>query len=112
MAGTTEGMASTFQITEILSERTVHENRRIPVAIAMGLRLRSWLQKSDDARINASAEAHEWRRAALRGEIDTRGLAHEHEVELRRRFGTTTKQSPQIEIEPDPQSRQPFWKIW
>jgi branched-chain amino acid transport system ATP-binding protein len=44
------GMARTFQITEIFPELTVHENLRIPVEVASGLRLVPWLsRKANDA---------------------------------------------------------------
>jgi len=33
------------------------------------------------------AQAHEWRLRALRGEKEARGIAHELEREVRRRFG-------------------------
>ncbi|MBI3526114.1 MAG: ABC transporter ATP-binding protein [Betaproteobacteria bacterium] len=45
------GMARTFQITEIFPELNVHENLRIPVEVAAGLRLRPWLSKSADQQI-------------------------------------------------------------
>ena len=46
------GMARTFQITEIFPELTVHENIRIGVESAQGLRLRFWLGRHDTAAVN------------------------------------------------------------
>ncbi|HWL28680.1 MAG TPA: ABC transporter ATP-binding protein [Burkholderiaceae bacterium] len=45
------GMARTFQITEIFPELSVRQNVRIPVELAMGLRLRPRLSKADDVQI-------------------------------------------------------------
>ena len=39
--------------------------------------------------------AREWRRRALRGERDARGMAHELEREARHRFGTSKNDAPQ-----------------
>ena len=47
------GMARTFQITEIFPELSVRENLRIPVEVALGLRLRPWLSRQADAAIRA-----------------------------------------------------------
>ena len=47
------GMARTFQITEIFPELSVRENLRIPVEVAMGLRLRPWLSRKADTEIHA-----------------------------------------------------------
>ena len=47
------GMARTFQITEIFPELNVRENLRVPVEVAMGLRLRPWLARRADAEIAA-----------------------------------------------------------
>ncbi|MFT0547189.1 ABC transporter ATP-binding protein [Allopusillimonas ginsengisoli] len=44
------GMARTFQITEIFPELTVRQNLRTPVELAMGLRLRPWMSRSDASR--------------------------------------------------------------
>src|SRR3546814_16062648 len=45
------GMARTFQITEIFPELTLRRNLRIPVELAMGLRLKPWLAKAQDVQI-------------------------------------------------------------
>jgi branched-chain amino acid transport system ATP-binding protein len=45
------GMARTFQATEIFPELSVRENLRIPVEVALGLRLQPWLARAQDARI-------------------------------------------------------------
>jgi branched-chain amino acid transport system ATP-binding protein len=50
------GIARTFQITEIFPELSVRENLRIPVEVAMGLRLKPWLSRDADARIRARVE--------------------------------------------------------
>jgi branched-chain amino acid transport system ATP-binding protein len=47
------GMARTFQITEIFPELTVHENVRIPVEVASGLRLRPWMSRRADEQVRA-----------------------------------------------------------
>ena len=54
--------------------------------------------------------AHQLRLLALRGHLDARGPAHEHEREVRRRFGSgaTTIGAP---LEPATPKR-PFWKFW
>jgi branched-chain amino acid transport system ATP-binding protein len=59
------GMARTFQVTEVFPELTVHENLRIAVEAASGLRLRAWLSQMDDEKI----------RARVRELIDMGGLA-------------------------------------
>lgn len=54
--------------------------------------------------------AHQLRLLALRGHLDSRGPAHEHEAEVRRRFGTpTTISAP---LEPVAVPRRPFWRFW
>ena len=45
------GMARTFQITEIFPELSMRQNLRIPVELAMGMRLQPWLGRADDARV-------------------------------------------------------------
>lgn len=55
--------------------------------------------------------AHQLRLLALRGHLDARGPAHEHEQEVRRRFGSgMTTMSAQLELAA-PKMR-PFWKFW
>jgi len=55
--------------------------------------------------------AHQLRLLALRGHLDARGPAHEHEREVRRRFnsGSTTLGIP---LEYAPPKKRPFWRIW
>ncbi|MFC5497642.1 ABC transporter ATP-binding protein [Caenimonas terrae] len=50
------GMARTFQITEIFPELSVRENLRIPVEVALGLRLRPWLGRAQDATIRTRVD--------------------------------------------------------
>ena len=47
------GIARTFQVTEVFPELSVHENLRIPVEVASGLRLRPWLSRGADEKIRA-----------------------------------------------------------
>ena len=51
--------------------------------------------------------AHQLRLLALRGHLDARGPAHEHEREVRRRFGSATTIAAPLEDAP---RRRPFWK--
>ena len=46
-----QGMARTFQVTEIFPELTVRENIRVAVEVADGRRLSPWLSKADRARL-------------------------------------------------------------
>jgi branched-chain amino acid transport system ATP-binding protein len=51
------GMARTFQITEIFPELSIRENLRVPIEVAMGLRLRPWLSRADDAVVRRKLDA-------------------------------------------------------
>jgi len=54
--------------------------------------------------------AHQLRLLALRGHLDARGPAHEHEREVRRRFaGSTTMGAPLEAARP---KKRPFWRLW
>jgi len=53
--------------------------------------------------------AHQLRLLALRGHADARGLAHAHEREVRRRFGSNTTVSASLDPLP---RRKPFWRFW
>ena len=54
--------------------------------------------------------AHQLRLLALRGHLDSRGPAHEHEAEVRRRFHTPTTIA--AALAPVPTPRKPFWRLW
>lgn len=61
------------------------------------------------------AQAREWRQRALRGEKDARGLAHELECEVRRRFPLsvapqTLPRTPLLGALPPTAQRR--WKPW
>ncbi len=63
------------------------------------------------------AQAREWRQRALRGERDARGVAHELEREVRRRFGMPRNDAPQplpkVRLLAElPRAQQPRWKAW
>jgi branched-chain amino acid transport system ATP-binding protein len=46
------GIARTFQVTEVFPELSVRENLRIPVEVASGFRLRPWLSRASDAKVD------------------------------------------------------------
>jgi len=46
-----QGIARTFQITEVFPELSVRDNLRIPVEVASGYRLRPWLSGEEDGKI-------------------------------------------------------------
>jgi branched-chain amino acid transport system ATP-binding protein len=48
-----QGIARTFQITEVFPELTVRENLRIPVEVTAGYRLSPWLSKDADGQVRA-----------------------------------------------------------
>jgi branched-chain amino acid transport system ATP-binding protein len=50
------GIARTFQVTEVFPELSVHENLRIPVEVASGLRLQPWLSREADAKVRARVD--------------------------------------------------------
>ena len=55
--------------------------------------------------------AHQLRLLALRGHLDARGPAHEHEREVRRRFGSDSTTSS-VPLEPVPAKKRMFWRLW
>jgi hypothetical protein len=63
--------------------------------------------------------ARAWREQALRGVKEARGVAHEHEAELRRRLGRSTRlaTSANLDLRPLDQrihecARRPWWQFW
>jgi branched-chain amino acid transport system ATP-binding protein len=71
------GIARTFQITEVFPELTVHENLRIPVEASFGLRLRPWLSRHDDRKVQARvAELQEMAGLAAKSHRLVGELAH------------------------------------
>ena len=51
-----QGMARTFQITEIFPELSVRDNLRIPVELAAGHRLRPWLSRAAATAVEGSVD--------------------------------------------------------
>ncbi len=63
------------------------------------------------------AQAREWRRRALQGEKDARGIAHELEREVRRRtaLATSDEDAPTLDTRPlaiRQRAPRPAWKFW
>lgn len=58
--------------------------------------------------------ASEWRRQALRGVRDARGIAHEYETELlrRRRAAGVVKATAELEMALLAPPERPWWKFW
>jgi hypothetical protein len=61
-----------------------------------------------------ATQAAEWRRRALRGDRDARGIAHALEVQVRRLRGGSPTAIPDLDTRPlaDWQSARPWWKPW
>jgi hypothetical protein len=59
------------------------------------------------------ALALEWRKRALQGEREARGIAHALEVEIRRRMGNPTTLSALLDTRPlAARSMRPWWRFW
>ncbi|WP_093442471.1 hypothetical protein [Variovorax sp. 770b2] len=61
-----------------------------------------------------AAQAAEWRRRALRGDREARGIAHALEVEVRRLRGEAPIANHDLDTRPlaDWQPARPWWKPW
>ncbi|MEJ8814779.1 hypothetical protein WKW77_27155 [Variovorax ureilyticus] len=55
--------------------------------------------------------AHQLRLLALRGHVEAGGPAHDHEREVRRRFGSGTTMQAALESHAPPRKR-PLWRFW
>ncbi len=59
------------------------------------------------------ALAHEWRRRAMHGDRDARGMAHTLEAEIRRRVGNPKSSYASLDTRPlEARSTQPWWRFW
>lgn len=57
--------------------------------------------------------AHGWRRRAMHGEKDARGVAHALEVEIRRRVGNPVSSHALLDTRPaSDRIRKPWWRFW
>jgi hypothetical protein len=56
--------------------------------------------------------AHEWRKRAMHGDKDARGIAHSLEAEARRRFGAPTTSAASLDTRPLVGRSRPWWRIW
>jgi hypothetical protein len=54
--------------------------------------------------------AYQLRLLALRGHREARGAAHQHEVEVRHRFGAPSTMGAPLDATPP--RRKPFWVFW
>jgi len=61
-----------------------------------------------------STMAIEWRRKALEGDLDARGIAHELETELRRRAGAPFTNYDTLDLRPleSRAARRRWWSFW
>ncbi|WP_418132115.1 hypothetical protein ABL849_33185 (plasmid) [Variovorax sp. 375MFSha3.1] len=60
------------------------------------------------------AQANQWRRRALRGELHARGIAHELEREMRRRYGGSSTNYDILDLRPLDlrAATQRRWRFW
>ena len=59
------------------------------------------------------ARAAEWRKRALHGDRNARGIAHELETELRRRAGAIFPTYDTLDIRPlEVKQQRRWWKLW
>ncbi|WP_157609024.1 hypothetical protein [Variovorax sp. Root411] len=59
------------------------------------------------------SRAHEWRRRALYGDKDARGMAHALEAEIRRRVRNPKTAFSALDTRPlAARSAQPWWRFW
>ncbi|MGJ7505477.1 hypothetical protein ACSFBU_34295 [Variovorax sp. ZT5P30] len=70
------------------------------------------LEKLPDAELGARAV--EWRRRALQGDLNARGVAHQLEAELRRRAGAPFPDYDTLDLRPLDlrQERRRWWWPW
>jgi hypothetical protein len=70
------------------------------------------IEELDNASLGELAAT--WRRRALQGERQARGVAHALEIELRRRMGGPITQSGDLDTRPLALRLQarPWWKFW
>lgn len=75
------------------------------------LRMTTTQELPDEA---LSAMAAEWRRKALKGDLQARGIAHELETELRRRAGAPFTNYDTLDLRPLETRSAPrrWWSLW
>ncbi|VTU31198.1 hypothetical protein SRS16CHR_04831 [Variovorax sp. SRS16] len=59
------------------------------------------------------SQAYDWRRRALHGENEARGMAHALETEIRRRVGNPKTSFAALDTRPlAARFRHPWWRFW
>lgn len=58
------------------------------------------------------AQATEWRRRALQGDLHARGIAHRLEAELRRRTGALPLEYDTLDLRPLEHRQRRWWRPW
>ena len=59
------------------------------------------------------AQAHDWRRRALHGDKNARGMAHAMETEIRRRVGNPKTSFAALDTRPlAARSQRAWWRFW